>query len=174
MTWLRYRTSEAPNPRSLHLLLSFAVRYPEISTVRYDPRQQTLKLGFLLRGEVTKSEFSQTERKLQEMLEIYHLLEQRQPSVVAIAQDSLGELTSLSLERDIASLKPEELYTVVEFVRGRFADRVITEEIGVYGEEDMIAQDEMIEEMLESLSRGRTGSNLIAIREDGRLMFFHK
>ncbi len=174
VTWLRYRTSEAPNPRAVHILLSFAVRYPEIWTVRYDPRQQMLKLGFLIRGVITAQEFTETELRLQEMLEMYHLLEQRRPTTIQFSEDSLGDLTSLSLERDIASLKPEELFTVVEFIRERFAGRVIADEMGVFGEEELIAQEEMIEEMLDSLSRGRSGSNLIAIREDGRLMFFHK
>jgi hypothetical protein len=42
------------------------------------------------------------------------------------------------------------------------------------GEEELLAQDEMIEEMLASLAERRNSGNLIAIREDGRLMFFHK
>ena len=37
-----------------------------------------------------------------------------------------------------------------------------------------MAQDELIEEVMASLSNQRQQPNLIAIRENGRLMIFHK
>lgn len=171
---MRYRLSEEPTSRNVHLLLSYAVRYPEIATVRYDPRRHTLRLSFLVTGAVSEAEFDRAERKLRETLEVYHLLEQRRSTVVEASHEALGELNTIALERDTATLTPEELFTVVEVVRDLFAGRVITESVEAIGEEDMLAQEEMIEEMLASLAQRKGNANLIAIREDGRVMFFHK
>jgi hypothetical protein len=174
VTWLRYRMREEGTARSVHLLISYAVRYPEIATVRYDPRRQTLRFSFLLRGAMDEVAFAQAERTLQETLEVYHMIEQRRAAVVEASYESLGELTTLALERDISTLTPEEIYTVVEVLRDRYPGRVLAEAVDFLGEEELLAQDEMIEEMLASLAERRNSSNLIAIREDGRLMFFHK
>lgn len=174
VTWLRYRTSGESSSRNVHLLLSYAVRYPEIAAVRYDPRRQSLRLSFLVTGSISSEEFEQAKGKLLETLDVYHLLEQRQPEVMQFSHEGLGDLNTLSLEREIATLSPEELYTVVEVMKELFGGRVVSESIDLTGEEDVWAQDEMIEEMLASLAERRNSSNLIAIREDGRLMFFHK
>lgn len=171
---MRYRTSEEPTSRSVHLLLSYAVRYPEISAVRYDPRHQTLRLSFLVVGPLPAEEFQRAEAKLQETLEVYHMLGQRRAQVVEVAHESMGELNTITLERDVASLTPEEIYTLVEIVRDLFAGRVVAESIDFIGEEEMLAQEEIIEQALASLTERRSTAHLIAIREDGRLMFFHK
>lgn len=171
---MRYRTSEEPTSRSVHVLLSYAVRYPEIATVRYDPKRRTLRFSFLVTGPVPEKEFAMVERKVRETLDVYHILGQRRALVIEVAHEGLGELNTIALERDISTLTPEELFTVVEVIRDLFAGRVIAENIDLYGEEEMLLQEEMIEEMLASLAERRSKTNLIAIREDGRLMFFHK
>lgn len=171
---MRYRISEEPSSRSVHLLLTYAVRYPEIATVRYDPRRQSLRLSFLVIGSLPDEEFAAAERKLKETLEVYHLLGQRKPALIEVTHEALGELNAIALEREIASMTPEELFTIVETIKERFPGRVLVEAIDLLGEEDMLAQDEMIEEMLVSLAARRNNTNLIAIREDGRLMLFHK
>ncbi|MFZ5826975.1 MAG: hypothetical protein ACOY94_21995 [Bacillota bacterium] len=168
------RTHQEPTSRSVHLLLSYAVRYPEIATVRYDPRRQTLRLSFLVSGPVPEEEFRAVERKLRETLEVYHMLGQRRALVLEVSHEGLGDLNTIALERDLATLTPEELFTVVEAFRDLFTGRIIAENIDIVGEEELIAQEEIIEEMLASLAERRSNANLIAIREDGRLMLFHK
>lgn len=171
---MRYRTSGESSSRSVYLLLSYAARYPEIATIRYDPGRQTIRLSFLVTGQIASEEYLEVKRKVLETLEVYHLLDQRAPATVAFMHEGLGELNSFSLERDVASLTPEELYTSVELMRQLFGGRLVTDSVDMAGEEDLWAQDEMIEEMLASMAERRSPSNLIAIRENGRLMFFQK
>jgi len=155
-------------------LLSYAARYPEIATIRYDPGRQTIRLSFLVTGQITSEEFLETRRKVLETLEVYHMIDQRYPEIALLTHEGLGELNTFSLERDVATLTPEELYTIVELMRQLFGSRLITDSMEMTGEEDLWAQDEMIEEMLASMAERRSASNLIAIRENGRLMFFQK
>ena len=160
--------------RSVGLLISVLVRYPEIGTVKYEPRQQTIRMSLLITGELTEADWTRTEATLFETLEVYHMLEQREPSVVRVDAENLGNLTAISLTRDVTTLTPEEIYTIVEFFRERFTGRLVTEPVEMGSEEDWMAQDEAIESMLATVEQNRSKGNLIAIREEGRLMVFHK
>lgn len=169
-----HRKSDDRMSRSASLLISMLVRYPEVGTVKYEPRQQTIRWSLLLSGELQEQEFARTRELLMDTLEVYHLLDQRPIAVLEISCESFGDLTQVAITRDVASMSPEEIYTVNEFFRERFAGRLVTEVVEFAGEEEMIAQDEMIQEILADLGEGRGGRNLIAIREDGRVMVFQK
>ena len=161
--------------RSVSVLVSMLVRYPEVGTVKYEPRQQTIRMGLVITGAMTDADWNRTEQDLFDTLDVYHLLEQRQPSVLDVAMESYGELTSIAITRDVATFSPEEIYTIVEFFKERFAGRLVTEVVDWPANEDeMIAQDELIEELVADLEENRTSRNLIAIREDGRVMVFRK
>ncbi|HLN64314.1 MAG TPA: hypothetical protein VK464_22575 [Symbiobacteriaceae bacterium] len=161
--------------RSVSVLVSMLVRYPEVGTVKYEPRQQTIRMGLVITGEMTDADWNRTEQDLFDTLDVYHLLEQRQPSVLDVAMESYGELTSIAITRDVATFSPEEIYTIVEFFKERFAGRLVTELVDWPANEDeMIAQDELIEELVADLEENRSSRNLIAIREDGRVMVFRK
>ena len=169
-----YRRRDDPVSRSVGLLISVLVRYPEVGTVKYEPRQQTIRMSLLVTGELSETDWTRTEDKLFETLEVYHMLEQREPTVVHVEAENLGDLTTVSLTRDVATLTPEEIYTILEFFRERFSGRLVTEQIEMGSEDDWMAQDEAIESMLATLEQGRSKGNLIAIREEGRLMMFQK
>lgn len=171
---MRQRKGDEPSARAIQLLLSYAVRYPEIATVRYDPAHQSLRLSFLVKGALPDAEFERASARLRESLEVYLLINEREAQFVEVSREALGEVNSVSVERDVQSFTPEEIYTVVEVVRSLFPSRVIAEPIEFFGEDDLLAQHEMIEEVLASLSSQRSQRNLIAIREEGRLMIFQK
>lgn len=160
--------------RSVSRLVSMLVRYPEVGSVNYDPVRQTIRLGLLITGELTPEDQERTEATLFDTLEVYHMLEQRNPSGLDVEWESFGSLTAVAVTRDAASLSPEEIYTIIEFFRERLPGRLISEAVEYPGEEELLAQDEMIEEIVLDIGSGRTGRNLIAIREDGRVMVFQK
>lgn len=161
--------------RSVSVLVSMLVRYPEVGTVKYEPRQQTIRMGLVITGEMTDADWHRLEQDLFDTLDVYHLLEQRQPTVLDVAMESYGDLTSVAITRDVATFSPEEIYTIVEFFKERFAGRLVAEVVDWPSNEDeMIAQDEMIEELVADLEENRSSRNLIAIREDGRVMVFRK
>jgi hypothetical protein len=160
--------------RSVSMLISMAVRYPEISSVKYEPRQQTVRLSLLITGELAAEEWAKTESALLDMLDVYLLLGQRQPSVMEVERESYGDLTAIAITRDAATFTPEEIYTMVEFFRERFAGRMVSELVDFGAEDEWTAQDEMIEDLLADLESSRNARNLIAIREDGRVVVFQK
>jgi hypothetical protein len=167
-----YRKSEERVSRSVGLLISVLVRYPEVGTVRYDPRKQTIRWSVLLTGTLGATEFEQLRTLLVDTLEVYHLLSQRRSAVLEVSQDAYGDLTAINLSRDTKTLSPEEIYMVSELFRERFSGRLVVETVEYAGEDELMAQDEMIQDMLVDLESSRGGRNLIAIREDGRVMVF--
>jgi hypothetical protein len=171
---LRHRKRDDRMSRSVSLLISMLVRYPEVGTVKYEPGQQTLRMSLLIHGDLPEEEFARVEEALFDSLEVYHMLEQRQPTTVEVDLESYSGLTAIAITRDAQTLSPEEIYMIVEFFRERFAGRLVTEPGDFQAEDEMLAQDELIEEILAELEEGRNGRNLIAIREDGRVMVFQK
>jgi hypothetical protein len=159
--------------RLVSLLISTAVRYPEVGSVRYDPRSGTLRISLLLKGELDEQEHHTTMQALLDTVEVYTGLRGQEPRTVEVEIDSLGPLGVITVVRDVSSLSPGEIYTLVEFFRERFAGRIAVEQLPFMGEEEWLAQDEMIEEVLTGISPA-SGKHLIAIREDGRLMVFQK
>lgn len=171
---MNMRRGDEPSARTIQLLMSYAIRYPEIATVRYDPGRRALRLSFLVKGPLTDEEFSAAAGRIRETLEVYHMMNQRVAELIDVRQSAFGELNTVAVERDVLSLTPEELYTVVAVMRTLFQQRLLTEPMEFFGEEELMAQDELIEEVMASLSSQRRQPNLIAIRENGRLMIFHK
>lgn len=169
-----HRKQDERISRSVGMLISVLVRYPEVGAVKFEPQQQTLHITMLLTGELTDSDWERTHKGLLDMLEVYHLLEQREPTVLDLSRESYGDLTALVITRDARSFTPEEIYTIVEFFRERFVGRMVTEQIDFAAEDEMLAQDEMIQEIMAEFEGGRGARNLIAIREDGKVMVFQK
>lgn len=160
--------------RRLSPLIAMLVRYPEIGTVKYDPRQQVIHFTLLITGGLSAEEFGRLRQLLTDTLEVYNLMDQRRPAVLQLRQESYGELTSLAITRDVVTLTPAEIWTIIEFFRDRFETRLVAEPTDLVGEDELIAQDEMIQQIVAELEGGRTGRDLIAIREDGRVMVFQK
>lgn len=161
--------------RNVSLLISMLVRYPEVATVKYEPRQQTIRMGLIITGELSEDDWAKVEQDLFDTLEVYHLLAHREGATLDVELESFGDMTAVALVRDVATYTPEEIFTIVEFFRERFAGRLIAEQVEWPANEDeLMAQDEMIEQILEDLEASRTNRNLIAIREDGRVMVFRK
>jgi len=156
------------------MLIGALVRYPEVGAVKYDPRQQTIRLSLLATGTLTDEEFSRLRERLADTVGVYNMLDQRRPVVLEIDRESFGELTAITITRDAPTLTPAEVWTIVEFCRDWFGGRLVAEPLDFAGEDEMAAQDEMIEEVLADLETGRAGRDLIAIREEGRVMVFSK
>ncbi len=169
-----HRKSDEPTSRSVGLLISMLVRYPEVGTVKYDPRHQTIRMGLLASGTLEETEFQRMRQRLIDTLEVYNLLDQRRLAVLEVTHESFDNLTAFAITRDVGTMSPPEIWTIVEFLRDWFAGSLVTEPVDLGGEDEMLAQDEMIEEILDDLEGGKGAHDLIAIREEGRVMVFSK
>lgn len=159
---------------SIGLLISILVRYPEVGTINYDPIQQNLKFTFIFSGVLDEAELVNFKRTVIDSIEAYNSLESRIPKVVETCDFLCENFTMFEIVRDVGTLTQEEIALVISLVYGSFTHKLITDKNDLLMEEDLLMQEELIEHMLENIKVSSPEKNLIAFREEGRVLVFNK
>lgn len=167
------REGERAN-NSVSLLISMLVRYPELATINFDPRHQTLKFTFLLTRVLSEDEFDAFRRRLLESLKAYAWLEGLEVATTEVGLTKYGDVSVVEVVRDVRSLSQGEVSLTIDLIRGVFAPILVVDRGESVQEEELAAQEELIEQMLEDLRESRSDRNLIAFREEGRVLVFNK
>lgn len=163
---------ENPRSRSAGLLVSLLVRYTEIATVHFEPREMTLRFSFLVTREIAAREFSAFRLKLTETLKTFFHLERRECRTLAVERSGVGQVTLIEITRDVFSFCQEELSMIVTLLAEEYEELLVRESGDSLLEEDALFQEEIIQEMLEDLKETRGERNLKAYREAGRVVVF--
>lgn len=159
---------------SIGLLISILVRFPEVGTINYEPRDQVLRFTFMLAQPLAKGAIRQFEEKFRKSLEIYNFLEDRVPKVINLKYTPYDQLMALEVQRDVTSLSRNEIGLIIALVREAFEARLVSENNDNLMEEELLLQEELIDHMLESVRGTVPQRQLIAFREEGRVMVFNK
>ncbi len=159
---------------SIGLLISILVRYPEVGTINYDPLKQNLKFTFILTGELAEAKLVNFKKKVIESIETYNSLEGRSPACIEVNYYPGDNFTMFEITRDFRTLTQEEISLAIDLVYLNFKQNLVTEKSEYLVEEDLLMQEELIEQMLESLKTSFPQKNLIAFREEGRVLVFNK
>jgi len=143
------------------LLTSILLRYPEVGSVHYWCEQHALKITFM----ITQSQEAST---LQDMLkpavEFFHQLEGRSMRVFDIISRSEENVCVITVTRDVESMTQREVGLIVE-------KQLVYDEMYL-PEEEQIYQEEMISKMLYSIQSDTMSKNVVALREEGRVLVF--
>lgn len=158
----------------VNLLISILVRYPEIGTINFDQKRNSLKLTFMFSSGTTPTEFTLTQQLLSDSISAYHLLENINVEIADIELSTYGQMTMLNIIRDVRTLSKNEIALVITLLRERLQDRLVIDYNESMLEEDLVIQEEVIDNMLESVKSQCTGNSLIGIREEGRVLVFNK
>lgn len=159
---------------SIGLLISILVRFPEVGTINYEPQEQVLRFTFMLNQPLSEEVLGQFDAKFRKSLDIYNYLEGRRPKVINLKYTPYDQLMSLEVQRDVTSLTRNEIGLIIGLVRDTFERRLVYENNDQVMEEELLIQEEMIDHMLESVRGTVPQRQLIAFREDGRVMVFNK
>lgn len=161
--------------KSVSLLISILVRYPEVGSLHYDPQEQAMRFTFLLTRALSDEAFVQLEQRITGSLEALSYLEARPPRQLRLERSLLGDhLTMIEIQRDVGSLTQEEISLVISLMRSSFRHELIIDPGDSLYEDELALQDEMIEQMLEDLRGSRSDRRLVAFREEGRVMVFNQ
>lgn len=159
---------------SIGLLISILVRYPEVGTINYDPIKQNLKFTFIFSCELEEAKLVNFKKKVIESIETYSNLEGRTPTFIDVSYCLCESFTMFEITRDVGTLTQEEISLAIDLVYINFEQHLVTEKNDYLMEEDLIMQEELIERMLENLKTSFPEKNLIAFREEGRVLVFNK
>lgn len=171
---VRFKGNRDDVTDSVGLLISILVRYPEVATINFDPENQLLKFTFIYSQVLGDNELDNLKEKLMDSIEVYNLLEGKETRLVSLGHQVFDNLTLIEVQRDVDTLVQEEITLIVELFRQYLNTNLVTEENEQLIEEDLIAQEEMIEYMLESIKGSTQDKYLFAFREEGRVLVFNK
>ncbi|GAB6156231.1 hypothetical protein JCM17380_49830 [Desulfosporosinus burensis] len=150
------------------LLTSILLRYPEVGSVHYWCEQHALKITFM----ITQSQEAST---LQDMLkpavEFFHQLEGRSMRVFDIISRSEENVCVITVTRDVESMTQREVGLIVELLKRKYQKQLVYDEMYL-PEEEQIYQEEMISKMLYSIQSDTMSRNVVALREEGRVLVF--
>ncbi len=159
---------------SVGLLISILVRYPELASLNFDPKEQSLKFTFLATKLLSEEEFRKLRDLTEASLDAYWNLGRRKPSDFSFTISSFAGVSVLEMTRDVASLSQEELALVIGLMKDTLGDRLVVDHNDGSPDEDLSMQEELIQEMLEDIKEDKLEKNLIAFREEGRVLVFNK
>jgi hypothetical protein len=160
--------------RSVSLLVSVLVRYPEVAAVDFHPAHHTIKFTFLLRRRLTGRQFHELAALLTDSLAAFAALEGRTAGTVQVEQQAQSGVTVVSITRDVPSLTQGEISLVVAIMRERWGRLLAADSAETMQEDELMVQEEIIAEMLEDVRANEQERTLTAFRDDGRVVVFNK
>ncbi len=156
--------------RGLGTLIAVVMRYPEVSSMQYNPESETLTLAFIVRRNLEPSVWSELDLAIREILVAYRSLTRTPLEMLELDAMTVESVTVIEVTRDAKTLSVEEVGMLIEMLRDRFEFDVAADPNDLL-EEEMLVQEENIQAGLEALNKGSNGQ-LVALREDGRVVVF--
>lgn len=169
----RYKGKEDVT-NSVSLLISILIRHPEVAKINFDPEKQVLRFTFIFYGALAPADMSGLGGKILNSIEVYNILEGKQPQVVQLDHKISDNLTMIEIQRDVDTLAQGEIALMVELFRQYINNKLVTEESDELVDEDLVVQEELIDHMLESVKTKSENKRLYAFRDEGRVLVFNK
>lgn len=164
------RTSDGVN-----LLITILMRFPQIGTVHYDPKNRTLRLTFIVQSYLDPNEFVVLQQRTLDCLAAYHRLIASKPSTISVEYQSSVPFSIVSLTRDLASITRGEIGLFITLLTEEFKEHLVMEiPVGLDIPDDPGLTDEWIDSMIDNVRQNKSKKKLTALREDGRVLVFNK
>ncbi len=155
-------------PDGVGLLISILWRYPEVSTIHYWQEQHSLKFTFMI---MDIEDVSGLQIKLPEALSIFHKLESRKMSNCNVEFRQEERVCVLTITRDVDSMTQSEVGLIVDLVKLEFSNSLIIDQSDL-PEDEIVFQEELIGQMLATILSSDIDKNVIAVREEGKVLVF--
>lgn len=156
------------------LFVSILVRYPEVASVTYRRETHSLRLSVLVKSALPDERVSALRDAVHKSVLAYSRLVGRELRLFGFEVKSKLGVSVVEMSRDIDSLTKSELSMVLTVIRQYFGEELVVDQIPHVESEDLAVQEELIEEMLDDLRDSRQQPNLIAFREEGRVLVFNQ
>lgn len=155
-------------PEGVGLLISILVRYPEVCSVGYMQQEHALKFRFVLRVLENGEKLT---KNLREALEVFHRFEGNSMQLCEVEQKLVDRLSLLTITRDVGSMSQMEVGLIVGLVKAEWNKQLIFDEAEL-SEDELIFQEEVIGQTLQSFREISLDKGFIAVREEGRVLVY--
>ncbi|SDG89840.1 hypothetical protein [Desulfosporosinus hippei] len=150
------------------LLTSILMRYNEVGSVHYWREEHALKFTFLVSQ-------PQKVKSLQDLLapalEFFHHLEGQKMRVFDVVCRSEESVCVITVTRDVDSMSQREVGLIVELIKKKYKLELIYDELYL-PEDEQVYQEEKISQMLSSIQSNDINKNVLALREEGKVLVF--
>jgi hypothetical protein len=168
------RVDQVKMSRGVGLLISMLVRYPELSRINFNPDAHTLRFSFLVNLFLPNDEFLALKAHIKASIETYHALQDHEPEVFDMTVDAFQDVSVLYVTRDTRTLCQEEITLLVDILKERFSDHLMADLGNMFGEEEIMIQEELIQQMLDDLHESSHEKKLVAFRDGSKVLVFNK
>ena len=154
-------------PEGVGLLISILLRYPEVGSIHYWQEKHALRFTFMVRN----IETSDLENKLVPALEVFHTFEGGSMQICQVECRKEEQVCILTITRDVESMTQSEVGLIVDMVKMQFAQNLVCDESDL-PEDELLFQEELIGHMLATIRTNDMDKNVVAVREEGRVIVF--
>ncbi len=158
----------------INLLVSILVCFPEIGTVSFEPKDESLNLTFVLNKVPLAEELAAAKEFITDSILTYHSLEGFEEAKIEIFLDAQDGVAFLHVIRDVATMSQGEISLLSSLMREHFGNILLSDINRDALEEAEVVRDEVIDHMIGSMKINHVAERMIGIREEGRVMVFNK
>lgn len=158
---------------SVGLLMSILVRYPEVSSIKYDPESREIRFALMVGHLLSNDEYKTFQTTLSDCLDAYAYVTGRDSLLLQMSKCDYDSMTVVEIVRDVESLCQDEISLIISISNNCLGKSLVIDNDELYNEEIDI-QDGIIDQLLDNLSDGDSERKLIGFREEGRVMIFNR
>lgn len=159
----------------IDLMISLLVRYPEINTVKTDPKGGEIIFSFLLKKELTQTEFAVLEQELAKNIDTFLFIQNKQVQVMRFQLQVYEGYSFVEVVRDFQTISQREISLLIQLIHNQLGMYLLTETGDGSEVEELEMQEELIDDLLDRLQFDvEDQEDLIGYRDAGRVMVFQK
>lgn len=161
--------NKQPSPGQVNLLVAMLIRYPQLGNVHYLADEDRVKLVFFLK-ELNNPQWVAFQKTFGLHMEAYRKLSSCPLVYCQLSQERLTEMVIVQIERDLVSLRREELNIIIGLLDEHFSDTLIRDAHEL-DEEELEYQDELLDTLFATKPKW-TKDSLIGFRDMGKVLVF--
>ncbi|MBC5811559.1 MAG: hypothetical protein GIW95_12015 [Candidatus Eremiobacteraeota bacterium] len=156
------------------LIVALLERFPQIATLVSHPSDGTLTLSFVVSKRLDKVVQAEVGDAILDHVRAFAAAGGETTEVVEVACEADDRMTFVRVVRDAGSLAREELQMLTGLLKERFGELLVESAPASDEafEDDVAAQDDLVEFALESLRDPAHSRSLLGFREEKRVMVY--
>jgi hypothetical protein len=169
----RSRTT-SENADAVGLIIALLVRFPHIATLTSQPGDGTLTLSFAVDTKLDRCAQRDVRDAILEHARAYLGLVGEEPDALEVRCEVDERMSFVRITRDARTLSREELQMVTGLLAQRFGSALVQSPVAddEGADDDIAAQDELVEYALDALRDPTQQKSLVGFREEKRVMVY--
>lgn len=165
-------TSE--NADAIGLVVALLVRFPEIATLVSHPNDGTLTVSFVVSKRLDRAAQASIREAVLEHTRSFTAFDGEPHGALQVDCECDEGMTFVRVTRDASSFSREELQMLTALVSERFGDLLLKSPAvdDDFGDEDVAAQDELVDYALEALRDPSQSKSMVGFREEKRVLVY--